>query len=74
MNNVFHFDVNSDFSKKVCSFGLLFAQMGFVLIIKVINTIAEAYPKPCKTSKLFVKTAVNYCFRTNFLLRCLRVL
>ena len=35
MNNAFCFDVTSDFLKKFWSFGLLFAQIGFVLKIKM---------------------------------------
>ena len=37
IENVFRFDATSDFLKTVCSFGLLFAQMGFGLIIKMIK-------------------------------------
>ena len=37
MNNVFCFDVTSDFLKKFWSFGLLFAQIGFALKIKMIK-------------------------------------
>ena len=35
--NGFRFDATSDFLKKFCSFGLLFAQRGFGLIIKMIK-------------------------------------
>ena len=37
MNNVFRFDVTSDFLKKFWSFGLLFAQIGFALKIKMVK-------------------------------------
>ena len=37
IENDLRFDATSDFLKKFCSFGLLFAQMGFGLIIKMIK-------------------------------------
>ena len=37
IKNDFRFDATSDFLKKFCSFGLLFAQIGFGLIIKMIK-------------------------------------
>ena len=49
IDDAFRFDATSDFLKKLWNFGLLFAQMRFGLITKISK--AEAYLKPCKTSK-----------------------
>ena len=46
IENDFCFDATSDLLKKFCSFGLLFAQMGFGLImrmVKISNQIGDGW-------------------------------